>query len=201
MSKLHVLCLGLLVLASGDARSAAQQLPPPRRPAVLLTEPSQTDFGKFEGHGKLVYQELDPLWLDTLVYFAHGSTRGIALHHNVSAMNVFLAAEIRRPDTVRTFIKEHLVLFLLSNLGDYGYVIIEHHWAEGDAKRQRYVLPEPWQPVVAGNQWKVEANVLTWDGAVQHWLVQGQVKPLRIDSFLCEAKEPSGTFPGTMLIR
>ena len=132
-------------------------------------------------------------------------------------MNVFLAAEIRRPQTVKTFIKDRLKLFLEGNLGEYGGMAISPF--SGDigiepiegpplaptirkqlrARIRHYVLPS--EPVVSGNHWILEENILNGQGGVQHWLIKGKVSPLCIDIFLCETREPNGTFYPVVVLR
>ena len=226
MKTRYLLCLGWLLLASSGVAAEAS-------PIVEVTElrtiPDEIDYGKRDGHGKLVFQELyeDDVpagWHNTLAYYPHGSRQAVKLQRNVSAMNVFLAAEIRRPSTVRTFLKESLWEFLLLNLGDAGGPVTTRyitptgvdtglgsdpsavfHASASAAKRarlkaeiRRYAGSA--EPVVAGNGWTVDVNVLTDKGAVEHWLVKGRVTPLQIDSFLCEPKEPPGTFYPARLI-
>ncbi len=220
MKTLRLLCLGWLFLSV--ASGAHAQVPPARQEAELMTRPDQKAYGKLDGHGKLVFQELyqddyPAEWYDTLVYYPYGRRQGLKLRNNLRAINVFLAAEFRRPRTVRAFFKEHLWHFLPDNLGESGTSVVnaepinqasvnEHpdeYLLEADrrsasrrarlkAKLQGYVRSE--HPVVAGNGWSLDANVITTDGAVEHWLVKGRVTPLQIDSFLCEPKEPRGTF-------
>ena len=215
--QLRVACLGLLwFFAGGGVRAwgfgpAANDTPPPEHlPADLHTYPNPNNYGKLEGGGKLVSQDLDPHWLYTDTYFARDRQHGVMLQHNLRAINVFLAAEIRRPKTVQTFLKEYLLLFLETTLANDGALPLtpESEWGTGlygpphyptTAKQARllakvrsYELPAG--PTLAGNTWTVDANMLTDHGALDHWLVRGSIRPLRINSFLCEPREPEGTF-------
>ena len=226
MSPPRLLILGLLLLVHVDADADIAGATPPAASerAELRTFPSEAPFGKFDGHGKLFHQELyqDDMpadWYRTFTYYPRGSRQAYQLQRNVRAINVFLAAEIRRPRTVRTFLKEHLGHFLLDNFAGDGVprsaapaIITPEDVESGlgsDAGRippplnaagrarlkariARYAGPN--EPVVAGNHWTLDVNVLTDDGAVEHWVAQGRVTPLQIDSFLCEPKEPAGTF-------
>ena len=226
MKTLRILCLGWLLLAGSRARAEAS---PIVEVTELRTTPYEVAFGKFDGHGKLVSQELyedgvSAEWHSTYAYYPRGSRTSLKLQRNVSAMNVFLAAEIRRPGTVRTFLKESLWEFLLLNLGDAGNGAATHFITPTNvdtglgsdpsavfqatasaAKRARLQAAirryaGSGEPVVKGNGWTVNVNVLTDKGAVEHWLVKGRVTPLQIDSFLCEPKEPVGTFYPARLI-
>lgn len=226
MSLLRLLVFGLLLLvhASADADIAGATPPAPSERAELRTDPNEAPFGKFDGHGKLFHQELyqDYMpadWYSTFTYYPRGSRRAYKLQRNVRAINVFLAAEIRRPRTVRTFLKEHLGYFLLNNFvgdgthlsaapsiitpagvaedvgSDPGFVpsrLTAAQSARLKARIARYAGSD--KPVVTGNHWMLDVNVLTDDGAVEHWVAKGRVTPLQIDSFLCEPKEPAGTF-------
>ncbi len=227
MNRFRFLCLGLLGLVHGVA-VANDQYPPAKETVVLHTYPNENNYGKFDGHGKLLVQE--PTVGGSLlawdcdvspreVYFSAGSTKGIKLQNDIGNMNVFLAAEIRRPQTVRTFIKEHLGLFLTSNLGQDGDVEITPSQAAAglgteptDGTRLSAAVRErltarirpyglPGEPVVSGSHWTLERNILTGHGGVQHWTIRGQVSPLRIDSFLCETREPNGTFYPVVVLR
>ena len=214
----------LLVRADADADIAGATPPAASERAELRTFPNESPFGKFDGHGKLFFQELyqDGLpanWYNTYTYYPRGSRRAYRLQRNVRAINVFLAAEIRRPRTVHTFLKKHLAYFLVGNFVGDGTtmdaapsVILPVGVEEDEgvepgsvpprlsaaerarlkAKIARYASSD--EPVVAGNHWTLDVNVLTDDGAVEHWVVKGRVTPLQIDSFLCEPKEPAGTF-------
>ena len=224
MPKFRLVCVGwLLFVVSGGPHAQGyvfqgyrlevnNTMPPVHLKADLSTCPNQNNYGKLEGGGKLVDQGLDPRWLYTLVYFPRGSQRGLMLQNNLAAINVFLAAEVRRPKTVRTFLKDYLLLFLRNVFRDDGAFAItqesvDANWgSEPEAmpgatsarsrrlkqRLQPYARPE--EAVVAGNEWTVDINVLTDHGAVEHWLIKGRVQPLRIDSFLREPKEPDGTF-------
>ena len=219
---------GLALALAGSRLGLAAvhaELPPADQPAVLRTNPYPNDYGHFDGHGKLLFQEVDPqgggdfLWLYTEVYYPRGSSEGLKLQHDLGAINVFLAAEIRRPATVRAFVEHYLAFFLQSHLSDYGFGIINqtivdqgygseapHPPQPSAAKRARlkaklqgYVTPG--KPVVSGKRWKLDVNVLVERGGLEHWLIQGGLDPLRVESFLCEPKEPDGTFYLPVLTR
>ncbi len=217
-NKFHVFCLGLLLCSAPSDASASSfedanyPVPPEYLRAALHTFPNEDDFGKLDGGGKLLYQELDPRWLHTLVYFPRGGKRGLILQNNLTAINAFLAAEIRHPKTVRTFLKKYLHVFLADTLASDGMFPITAGIEKGapthpeyfglpsssaESKRlQKKILPyeRSDETIVTGNVWTVDMNALTDEGAVEHWLVKGKVRPLRIDGFLCEPKEPAGTF-------
>ena len=212
-------CLRLLLvlLSAWAGASASAELPPDSEPMTLRTDYKDVHFGKFDGHGTLVFQELydDALpagWHSTLAYYPRGSNRSVKLSRDVSAINVFLAAEIRRPQTVRTFFGKYLTSFLIASLGSNPFIITarevenglgsdprsqDEHFQRPETIRRRagmrtYVCSP--DPVVKGDGWTVDIKVLTDDGAVEHWLVKGRVSPMRVESFLCEPKEPNGTF-------
>ena len=223
----YVACLGLALLladACASIRTAKAESPPESEPAELRTTPDLANFGKFDGHGKLLFQELyqdgfPAGWHDTLTYYPRGSRKSVKLSRDVSAINVFLAAEVYQSKTVRTFIKEYLTFFLRVNLGDDPVIITtreaegglgsdprtrDPHFQQPETRRLRDKI-RPYacssDPVVKGNVWTVDMNVLTEDGAVEHWLVKGRVSPLRIESFLCEPKESNGTFLPNVRVR
>ena len=159
-------------------------------------------------------------WHYTLTYYPRGSRKAYKLQRDVRVINVFLAAEIRRPCTVRTFLKERLAHFLMDNFADDGTIpaagsalpssrqqtlmagraaapdglalLSSAQRARLKARIQRYARPS--EPVIAGNHWTLDINAIINDGAVEHWVAKGRVTPLQIDSFLCEPKEPAGTF-------
>ena len=220
MKTTYVACLGLTLLladACAGIRTAKAEFPPDREPTELSTSPNLANFGKFDGHGRLLFQELfqdgfPAGWHDTLTYYPRGSRKGVKLSRDVSAINVFLASEVHQSKTVRTFIKEYLTFFLRVNLGDDPVIIstreadgglggdprtLDPYFQQPETRRLRDKI-RPYacspDPVIKGNGWTVDMNVLTDAGAVEHWRVKGRVSPLRIDSFLCEPKEPNGTF-------
>ncbi len=226
MNMPRLLTLGLLVLVIVGVGAAAMhaELPAASEQAELRTFPSEAPFGRFDGHGKLFHQELyqDYMpadWHSTYTYYPRGGRQGYKLQRNVRAINVFLAAEIRRPRTVRTFLKEHLAYFLMENFAGDGTTrsgapsIITPADVETGLGSDPDVVPPPLsaaqrarlkariepyarssEPVIAGNHWTLDINVLIDDGAVEHWVAKGRVTPLQIDSYLCEPKEPAGTF-------
>ena len=227
MKTLFVAGLGLaLLLACTGAGSCAAgaQLPPEIEPSELHTDFHPSPFGKFDGHGRLLFQELyqdgfPAGWHSTDVYYPRGKQESIKLLRDISAINAFFAAEVYRPKTVHTFIKEYLTFFLRCNLGDDPSIItareveiglgsdprsLDPHFRKAETVRVRARM-RPYacssDPVVRGNGWTVDMNVLTDEGAVEHWLVKGRVSPLRIDSFLCESKEPRGTFHPYVRVR
>ena len=223
MKKPRLLQTGLLLslLSLSRCLAGAEGLPTSEA-AELRTEAYDVlSYGKFDGCGKLVFQELyqdgfPAEWHDTYVYYPRGQRVGLKLRRSITAINVFLAAEIRRPSTVRTFLKEYLRSFLVHNLSeepdgtitqrevDSGLGSERSASAAQEARRKagiRHYVCLPGPPQVVGNGWTLDVNVLTSQGAVEHWLIKGRVTPLHIDSFLCEPKEPPGTFEPLMLIR
>ncbi len=218
MKTLLVAGLGLaLLLAGAGRRAAGAQLPPESEPSELRTDFHPLPYGKSDGHGRLLFQELvrDGLhagWHSTEVYYPRGKQESVKLNRDISAINAFFAAEVYQPKTVHTFIKEYLTSFLNSVLAEDSSIITAREAEEGLGSDPRSLDPHfrkpenvrlrarmrPYacssDPVVKGNNWTVDMNALTDEGAVEHWLVRGRVSPLRIESFLCEAKEPRGSF-------
>ncbi len=219
----RILCLLLVVGFGARVTAAGAYLPPASEEYELRTIPEK-GYGKLDGHGKLFfqrfYENMFSTEVATLAYFPHGQDLGVFLQRNVTAMNVFLAAEIRRPRTVQTFLSKYLQRFLVENLTempataitrkdiDDGLGVAEerHHgarWAAKCAWRkariQRYAPSRP-LVVVTGDDWTVDVNVLTNRGAVEHWLIKGRMTPMQIDSFLCQPKEPDGTFQPEIMV-
>ena len=123
MRSSRLLGFGLLLRVRADADIAGATPPAPSERAELHTFPREAPLGKFDGHGKLLYQDYMPAdWYSTLTYYPRGSRRAYHLQRNIRAINVFLAAEIRRPRTVRTFLKEHLAYFLVENFAEDGII-------------------------------------------------------------------------------
>ena len=227
MKTLPITCLSLALLlasTSMDIRMANAELPPGREPAELRTDFHPSPFGRFDGHGRLLYQELfqdgfPAEWHATYAYYPHGKRESVKLDRDASAINAFLAAEVYRSKTVHTFIKEHLTSFLDSVLAKGASIVTAREIEEGQGSDPRSLDPHfqrpenvrlrdkirPYacspDPVVRGNSWTVDMNVLTDEGAVEHWLVRGRVSPLCLDSFLCEPKEPQGTFHPYVRVR
>ena len=137
-------------------------------------------------------------------------------------INCFLKEEINDKDITNRFVSEQLVRFLLSNLINRVFIIDKESVDGGsngrgitslslDAKdpslspaartaaQDLYLKLKTYvsdrKPVIDGNTWRVQLNVMTQRGGIKYWSVTGQLTPFQIAAFQCDIKEADGTFP------
>jgi hypothetical protein len=131
---------------------------------------------------------------------------------NLNVMNAFLKNELSDKASASLFLNKYFCNFMIFNMQNKGsFPVTAESIKAGEGldpfpgpplannvretlkrKLEMYAFSD--SPMLGNDKWHLNVNILTEDGAVQHWEIEGLIFPLQIKLFKRELVEPKQTF-------